>query len=243
MSEEYREEETPDEEPVGDAPSTDADVAGNEAETVEEPVDELEAESFTGSEAGLDEEPVTDEEPEVDKSDLTDDEMRVRIEAILFATEQPLSLRRVAEVLSTTSGRARKIIDALAEEYDTQGRGFGIQEIAGGYQVLTRPEFGGVVQQLFKVNRRHRLSAAALETLAIVAYKQPVIRAEIEDIRGVQAGPLLRSLMDQGLVKIVGRAESLGRPMLYGTTKKFLMYFGLTSPKDLPPVEELQKRQ
>jgi len=169
--------------------------------------------------------------------------LKKRIEAVLFATDSPLSARRVAEALETTEGTVRRLVDELRAEYDASSRSFTVEEIAGGYQVLTRSEYAGVVQRLFHVERQHKLSGAALETLAIVAYKQPIMRVEIEDIRGVQVQPLLKSLMEQGLVRIVGRAEALGRPMLYGTTQKFLLQFGLKSAKDLPPVEELRKRQ
>jgi len=176
-------------------------------------------------------------------ADIPDDLLKPRIEAILFATDQPVSSRRVAEVLRTTEGTVRRLIGELREHYDADGRAFTIEELAGGYQILTRPDFAGVVKELTQVSRKHRLSQAALETLAIVAYKQPIIRAEVEDIRGVQAGEVLRNLIEQGLVRIVGRAETLGRPMLYATTRKFLLTFGLRSAKDLPPIEELKKRR
>ena len=135
----------------------------------------------------------------------------------------------------------RKIILELAREYDEARRGFAIEEVAGGFQMLTRKEFADYVSQLQSGGGSGRLSQAALETLAVVAYKQPVTRADIEAIRGVQAGPLLRTLLQKGLVRITGRAEVLGRPLLYGTTKKFLEHFGLKSLNELPKVEELPK--
>jgi segregation and condensation protein B len=174
---------------------------------------------------------------------LSDDELRTQIEAVLFATDQPLSARRIAEALNATDAKVRTLIEELRLHYEADDRAFTVAEIAHGHQILTRPEFGEVVKTLFKVEREHKLSQAALETLAIVAYKQPIIRAEIEDIRGVQVQPILKTLQEQGLIRIVGRAESLGRPMLYGTTHKFLTTFGLKSAKDLPSVEELKKRQ
>ena len=166
-----------------------------------------------------------------------------RVEAILFATDQPVSARRIADSLDSTEARVKEIIAELREHYDADNRAFTVEEIAGGFQVLTRSDFGSIVKTLFEVERDHRLSQASLETLAIIAYKQPIIRAEIEDIRGVQVQPILKALQEQGLVRIVGRAEQLGRPMLYGTTQKFLMTFGLKSAKELPPVEELRKKQ
>lgn len=174
---------------------------------------------------------------------MTDDELKIRIEAILFATDQPVSSRRIAEVLKSADGKVRSLIDELREGYDEAGHAFTVEEIGGGYQILTRAEYGETIKQLFKVSRQHRLSGPALETLAIVAYKQPIIRAEVEAIRGVQVQPVLKGLMEQGLVRIVGRADTLGRPMLYGTTKKFLLAFGLKSAKDLPPIDELKKKQ
>ena len=170
-----------------------------------------------------------------------DAELRRCVEAILFATNQPVSSRRIAEVLGVKDSKVRVLIHDLRAQYDAEGRAFAIEEIAGGYQTLTRVDYADIVRGLFSVNRQHRLSQAALETLAIVAYKQPVMRVEIEDIRGVQVQPILKTLMDQGLIRVVGRADTLGRPMLYGTTQKFLLHFGLKSPKDLPPIEELKK--
>lgn len=118
---------------------------------------------------------------------------------------------------------------------------FRIEEIAGGYQMMTLPAYNPWLRKLLRVRTDNKLTQAALETLAIVAYKQPLIRADIEAIRGVASGEVLRNLMYKGLVKIVGRAEVLGRPMLYGTTRRFLDVFGLKSLKDLPNVEELKK--
>src|SRR5690606_33522853 len=120
-------------------------------------------------------------------------------------------------------------------------RSFRVEQVAGGYQILTRPQYKDAVAALHRTKQDNKLSPAAMETLAIVAYKQPILRAEIETIRGVACGEVLRSLMDRHLVKIVGRAEELGRPMLYGTTKTFLQVFGLGTLKDLPKAEELNK--
>ena len=131
-----------------------------------------------------------------------------------------------------SDGRAvRRAIEELREIYDAQGHAFQIEEIAGGFQLFTRPDYYPWVKELNRSRREVRLSHAALETLAIISYKQPVIRADIEVIRGVGAGEMIRSLMFKGLVKIVGRAVVLVRPMLYGTTKKFLEVFGLNTLK------------
>lgn len=163
------------------------------------------------------------------------------VEAILFASDAALSAAKVADVASLDGNRkaARLAIDTLNERYTRMGCVFRIESIAGGYQMLTLPEYNGVLSRLLKVRGETKLSQAGLETLAIVAYKQPVLRADIEAIRGVSSGEMIRSLMEKGLVKIVGRAEEIGRPMLYGTTKKFLEVFGLSELKDLPQVTEL----
>lgn len=130
----------------------------------------------------------------------------------------------------------------LNEEYERSGRSFRIEQVAGGYRVMTLPQFASVVAAFQGSRMRSTLSHAALETLAIIAYKQPVTRAQLEAIRGVACGEVLRSLIDRRLVTIAGRAEELGRPLLYGTTKQFLETFGLSSIKDLPSIEELRAR-
>jgi len=170
------------------------------------------------------------------------------VEAILFASDRPVASRRIAEVLREGGGEGtdeldghgvRRLVDQLRAEYDAQGRAFQIEEIAGGFQMLTRPEYHQCVRALSAQRQQARLSPAALETLAVIAYKQPVSRATIEDIRGVQTGQLIRTLMEKRLVRVVGREEVPGRPLLYGTTREFLEHFGLKSLKDLPGVHEL----
>ena len=163
-------------------------------------------------------------------------------EAVLFASDEPLSAVRLVSIAEAGSiKQVRECVENLNEQYKEGGRSFRIEKIAGGYQMMTHNMFNHWLVKLSRVRTETKLSQAALETLAIVAYKQPVIRADIEAIRGVACGEMLRSLMYKGLVKIAGRAEVLGRPMLYGTTKKFLEIFGLDSLKDLPKVEELKR--
>jgi len=163
------------------------------------------------------------------------------VEAVLFASDEPLSAERLANIVETGVRQVRQHIESLNNKYQTNGSAFRIEQIAGGYQMLTLSPYNYWLEKLLRARSDSKLSPAALETLAIISYKQPVMRADIESIRGVAAGDLIRSLMYKGLVKIVGRAEVLGRPMLYGTTKKFLEIFGLNSLKDLPKVEELKK--
>ncbi len=163
------------------------------------------------------------------------------IEAVLFASDEPLTVARLANIVETTTKQIREHIDNLNKKYEENNNAFRIEQIAGGYQMLTLSNYNHWLKQLLRVRSETKLSPAALETLAIIAYKQPVIRADIEAIRGVAVGEVIRSLCYKGLVKIVGRAEVLGRPMLYGTTKKFLEVFGLNTLKDLPKIEELKK--
>jgi segregation and condensation protein B len=166
------------------------------------------------------------------------------VEAALFAADEPLSPRKLATVAGLAdTAEARRQVEALRAFFQTDGSAFQIEEIAGGWQLRTRAEFHPWLVRLRRTypdQLAHRLSGAALETLAIIAYRQPIMRADIEGIRGVQCGELLGLLMEKGLVRIAGRDDSLGRPILYGTTKKFLQTFGLNSLKDLPEVEQLR---
>ena len=167
-----------------------------------------------------------------------------RLEAALFLAREPLSLRRLAQLASLLDAtEARTLIVELARRYDIRGSAFVIEPVAGGYQLLTRPKFAAWLRKVAPAAQEVRLSQPALETLAVVAYRQPVGRAEIEAIRGVQCGELLRQLMDRDLLRIVGRSEELGRPLLYGTTRRFLQVNGLGSLDDLPHATKLRKDQ
>lgn len=163
------------------------------------------------------------------------------IEALLFASDTPLSGARVAELAGAGSAReVRRQVDALNEKYAECGLSFRIEAVARGYQMMTQPAYEKWLVKLHQERSQTRLTPAALETLSIVAYKQPVIRADVEAIRGVACGEVLNRLREMGLVRIVGRAEIVGRPMLYGTTKRFLQVFGLEDLDDLPPMEALK---
>jgi len=172
-----------------------------------------------------------------------DDELNLEsiVEAVLFASDESLSVARLADIVGTSIKQIRRQVKKLNDKYQANNNAFRIEEIAGGFQMLTLSSYNPWLKKLLRVRSDSKLSPAALETLAIIAYKQPVIRADIEAIRGVAVGEIVRNLMYKGLAKIVGRAEVLGRPMLYGTTKKFLEVFGLNSLKDLPKIEELKK--
>jgi segregation and condensation protein B len=152
-----------------------------------------------------------------------------------------LSVAKLVEIAEAGSVKTvREAVKGLNKKYRAGGFTFRIEELAGGYQMMTLSCFNPWLSKLIKVRSDNKLTPAQLETLAIVAYKQPIIRADVEAIRGVACGEIIRNLMYKGMVKIVGRAEILGRPMLYGTTKKFLDVFGLADLKDLPKVEELK---
>jgi segregation and condensation protein B len=161
-----------------------------------------------------------------------------RLEAILFLSREPLGSRKVAQLASLADGtQARTLVRCLNRLYDEGGSAFRIEEIAGGFQLFTRPQLAPWVRRLHRAPARSRLSSPALETLAVVAYRQPVPRAEVEAIRGVQCGEILSQLMERDLVRIVGRSAELGRPFLYGTTRRFLQQFGLRRLEDLPRSE------
>jgi segregation and condensation protein B len=163
------------------------------------------------------------------------------LEALLLSTHHPLTAGRLAELMDLPATKpVRAAIKQLNEQYESTGRSFRIDQVAGGYQILTLPEFGEHLKKLHQKEADAKLTKAALETLAIVAYKQPILRADVEAIRGCACGETIRSLMEKHLVKIAGRAEEPGRPILYGTTKRFLELFGLNSLRDLPQPENLQ---
>jgi segregation and condensation protein B len=165
-----------------------------------------------------------------------------RLEAILILAREPLSSRRLAQLANLADGtQARTLIRRLNAGYDAAGRAFRVEQVAGGFQLLTRREFAPWLRRLAHVPGETRLSAPTLETLAVIAYRQPVPRADIEAIRGVNCGELLRQLIDRDLVRISGRSEELGRPFLYSTTKRFLQLFGLVTCEDLPRGEALRQ--
>ncbi len=168
-----------------------------------------------------------------------------RIEALLFAADRPLSDGRLIELLGLAgkakiAAQIRECVDELNSSYRAAGCAFNIEQVAGGRQVLTRAPFAPVVARLRGEKQQTRLTQPAIETLAVVAYRQPIQRADIESIRGVACGEVLRGLLERRLVRIVGRAEELGRPMLYGTTSEFLKVFGLAGLGDLPQSKELR---
>jgi len=173
---------------------------------------------------------------------MTNNEQKRIVEAILFVSNKPITIEQAKDVLEGVDGREiRRLIYELKGEYEKEGRSFQVTEVAGGFQMVTHSTYSPWLKKLYKNRQKNRLSRAALESLAIIAYRQPISRAEIEAIRGVNAEGVLATLLEKGLVKITGRRETVGRPLIYGTTREFLEYFGLNSLKELPQLKEFKE--
>jgi segregation and condensation protein B len=160
------------------------------------------------------------------------------LEGILFVSDQPVTVKRLREAIGLEPDALRALLDELGVEYISQRRAFRVQEVAGGFQMVTDPDLAPHVKRALELPANDTLRKAALETLAIVAYKQPITKAEIELIRGVDGGATLDTLLDRQLVKVVGKKETPGRPLLYGTTPEFLKHFGLKDLSELPPMTD-----
>ncbi len=185
---------------------------------------------------------VSSAEAESDRPKWEADELsrRRRLEAVLFMSRTPLPSRKLSQLAELEDGtQARTMIKELNRHYDNIGRAFHVKQVAGGFQLRTRPQFADWIGRLEHVPRPQRLSNPAMETLTVVAYRQPIIKADIEAIRGVSCGEMLRQLLEKGLVKIAGRSEKLGRPFLYATSKEFLTQFGLSNLSELPRAQQL----
>ena len=167
-------------------------------------------------------------------------EIKAVVEAILFVSDAPQPLNRLVEVLGgVPQSKVKEALRELSEEFVNAGRGIQLDEIAGGHQISTKPEVKPYLDRFFQVRKSMRMSGAALETLSIVAYRQPITRAEVAAIRGVNCDGVFQSLLDKKIIKIAGRKEVVGHPFLYRTTSTFLEYFGLRDLSDLPKLEEL----
>jgi segregation and condensation protein B len=191
--------------------------------------------------------PVTTAEPDAaierdvegEPPSLPDEEVRAILEALVFASPQPITARDVSKVLAGVERpRWQAALEELRAEYARDGRGLQLVDVAGGWQITTRPEYNDWVRELLDPRAPTRLSIQALETLAVIAYKQPVTLPEIIELRGVKSGGVIKTLLEKRLIRIVGRKEVVGRPMLYGTTKQFLLHFGLKDLAELPKIEE-----
>jgi segregation and condensation protein B len=169
------------------------------------------------------------------------DNIKPIIESLLFMAEEPLSVDRLKRILTdqAPSGEIREALEAIAKEHNARQGGFYLHPVAGGWQFRTRPEYNPWIKKLIQP-KPLRLSKAALETLVIIAYKQPIIRSDIEHLRGVDCGGVLRALLERKLIRVLGRREIAGRPLIYATTRRFLEVFDLKSLKDLPTPKEIQ---
>jgi segregation and condensation protein B len=171
-------------------------------------------------------------------------EVKRILEALLFVSERPLSLKELKDILKSDYSDAaniEKILNELKEEYSVVCKPYEIKFVADGWTFATKPEYSPWIKKLLKQKTILKLSPSALETLAMVAYKQPITRAEVDDIRGVESSGVIDTLLERRLIKIVGRKEALGRPLLYGTTQDFLKHFGLAHLSELPLIEDMSK--
>jgi len=169
-------------------------------------------------------------------------ELKAILEAVLFVSPEPVPVARLMSILGTVSkAEVVQALDILTHDLDQEGRGIQLVQVAGGYRLVTKQEYGPWLKRMDKAKAAQKLSRSALESLAIIAYKQPLVRSEIEEIRGVETSGVLRTLCERKLVRIVGRKDVPGRPIMYGTTKFFLEHFGLQELSQLPPLREFKE--
>ncbi|HET8645497.1 MAG TPA: SMC-Scp complex subunit ScpB [Vicinamibacteria bacterium] len=202
-----------------------------------------EADAATGPAPPAEPEPATPPAPEAEAEGeapiLPAAEVKAILEAVIFASAHPVTPRELGQVMGAVTKEAwRAALAELQADYARDGRGLQLVEVAAGFQITTRPEYNDWIRELVDPQKPTRLSIQALETLAVIAYKQPVTLPEIIELRGVKSGGVLKTLLEKRLIKIVGRKEVVGRPILYGTTKDFLLHFGLKDLHELPRIEE-----
>jgi segregation and condensation protein B len=174
---------------------------------------------------------------------MTEKDQKSLIESLLFVSGEPVTLSAFKIVIEIPEADIKKLLDVMIDEYSERDGGIRIAEIAGGYQMVTNPMHAKWLRKFTNTSTSNKLSMPALETLAIIAYKQPIIKAEIEQIRGVNSDGVVKSLLDKRLIKIVGHKEAPGKPMLYGTTREFLQYFGIRDLTELPTLKELAREE
>lgn len=222
-----------------DAVEQPAEVAEMEAPVSEEPTAEPEVEAHAG------EGDVAEMAAPTPASDPALSDVRALkgiLEALLFVTPDPIPVTRFLALLgAVTKQEVDQALASLSHDYEQEGRGLQLAEVAGGYRIVTKAEFAPWLKRLEKVKAPSKLSRSALESLAIIAYKQPIVRGEVEQIRGVETSGVIRTLLERKLVRIVGRKEEPGRPIMYGTTKVFLEHFGLRDLSQLPPLREFKE--
>ncbi|MCU1326131.1 MAG: condensin subunit ScpB [Bryobacterales bacterium] len=234
------EEQEPDVQPESPAPEAEAApeaIASEEKIADEQPTEDQPSETVSADE--LLEEP----EPEnLVVMPVGDAELKAVLEAIIYVTDEPLSLEQICSALLQPQDRVLGLLDQLAEDYERPDRGLTIREVAGGYKMATKPEHHEGVRRFVKnLNPPLKLSLPALETLAVIAYKQPITAPEIMDIRGVQGAGVLKTLVERRLITTAGRKQVLGKPILYKTTREFLVQFGLRDLAELPTLKEFQE--
>lgn len=224
---------------VEDAVEQSAEPGEREPVVSDEPVAELEDEPRTAASAL----PEAAAASSVSDPTLSDTRaLKGILEALLFVTAEPIPVTRFMALLgAVTKQEVDRALASLREDYEQEGRGLQLAEVAGGYRIVTKAEFAPWLKRLEKVKAPSKLSRSALESLAIIAYKQPIVRGEVEQIRGVETSGVIRTLLERKLVRIVGRKEEPGRPIMYGTTKLFLEHFGLRDLSQLPPLREFKE--
>jgi len=186
--------------------------------------------------------PMTEGEESARLQVLEERELKAILESLLFVSAEPMPLERLMVALGTVSkSELKQALQSLREDCDREGRGLQMVELAGGYQMVTRTEHAPWIKRLAKAKASPKLSRSAMESLAIIAYKQPIVRSEIEQIRGVEVSGVLRTLLERKLIRMVGRKDVPGRPIMYGTTKLFLQQFGLSDLSQLPPLREFKE--
>lgn len=228
--------------PEEDAP---AEVAASEGEAITEAPAETTAETASEikeTEAEIREETAqTEEETEEDEVRATRSELKPAVEALLFVAEEPVAIKQMAKILGGIDERELlATIEELVAEYDARESGFEIREVAGGWRLSTRPQYHDFIRKYLKTRPSARLSLPALETLAVIAYKQPITIPEILEIRGVSSTSAIKTLLEKRLIVTKGRKETVGRPMMYGTSKEFLIQFGLKDLSELPSIEDFE---
>lgn len=177
---------------------------------------------------------------EIEKQPRSINELTAMLEALIFVAEEPINAKVLADVLEENADLAQSAIENLAKEIAQRNGGLQLREIGGGWQISTRPEFHAEVRTFLKTRPNAKLSPASLETLAVIAYKQPVTIPEILEIRGTQSTSAIKTLLDRRLIVAKGRKETVGKPMLYGTSKDFLLQFGLKDLNELPNIEDFE---
>jgi segregation and condensation protein B len=223
---------------AGESPESDREPA-TEVETAAE--DLLFPDPFLAGDEGASEEDEAEPEPPSESLVIAAEELLPVIECLIFVADEPITTRQIAKVLETIpEEQIESILAQLREQYEARGSGLELRLVAGGWRFSTRPQFNDFIRAYHRSRPSARLSLPALETLAVIAYKQPITVPEVLEIRGVSSSSAIKTLLDKGLIETKGRKETVGRPMMYGTAKKFLLQFGLPDLSELPSMEDFE---